>query len=313
MSRCRLSLDHLELLQAVAQTGSLAQSANYLGLTQPALSYRLREAERRLGVELFSKERGKRVTMTPAAQRLLPTAELVLDQLTRAESDVERIARGFQYTVRLALPSRACFLWLPRFLDFLQNNHSELDVVFELQAGPAPLESLARGKVDVAVLPAKPSAEHFESRLLFSDEVMVVLPAGHTLAEASFVAPGAFAECALITDETPAEADVHAMAALQPLGIAPMRYIQAGSPETTAELVGSGFGLGLASRRFGSRWQRDNVVSRSIGAKASKLAWHVAIRRSEADGTPTEHLFERLFYWFERKDAPRDPLRDVGS
>ena len=48
-----LDMPHLELLVAVAESGSLNGAAAELGLTQPALSYRLREAERRLGAPLF--------------------------------------------------------------------------------------------------------------------------------------------------------------------------------------------------------------------------------------------------------------------
>lgn len=43
MHACRLDIDHLALIDALAKTSSLVKSAGYLGITQPALSYRLRE------------------------------------------------------------------------------------------------------------------------------------------------------------------------------------------------------------------------------------------------------------------------------
>ncbi len=41
------------MLQAMARTGNITHAARMLNLTQSALSHQIREAERRLGVDLF--------------------------------------------------------------------------------------------------------------------------------------------------------------------------------------------------------------------------------------------------------------------
>ena len=59
-----MRLRHVELFQAVLQTGSLTAAAELLHISQPAASKILQHAEQQLGFALFSRVRGK----------LLPTA-----------------------------------------------------------------------------------------------------------------------------------------------------------------------------------------------------------------------------------------------
>lgn len=99
-----------------------------LGLTQPALSYRLKAAERRLGLPLFVKAQGHKVQMTVAATWLLPTASMVLREVARAEEDIRRLSVGFHYLLRLGVESRLGFLCLPRFLARLGQEHPALEV-----------------------------------------------------------------------------------------------------------------------------------------------------------------------------------------
>lgn len=95
-----MRLRHIELFQAVLQTGSLTAAAELLHISQPAASKILQHAEQQLGFALFSRVRGK----------LLPTAEArILQQQTERLSaelqDLRRLAgnlrRGEERALRL--------------------------------------------------------------------------------------------------------------------------------------------------------------------------------------------------------------------
>ena len=63
----RLKLQHLRCIEAIAASGSLLKASAALGLTQPALSKALREAESVVGKPLFERHsRGVRLTGTDA-------------------------------------------------------------------------------------------------------------------------------------------------------------------------------------------------------------------------------------------------------
>lgn len=82
-----MRLRHIELFQAILQTGSLTAAAQLLHISQPAASKILKHAEQQLGFALFSRVRGK----------LQPTAEARILQ-----QETERIAADLQSLLRLA-------------------------------------------------------------------------------------------------------------------------------------------------------------------------------------------------------------------
>src|SRR3954462_9479459 len=87
MTRALLELRHLEMLVVLAETGSVTQTSQRLRITQSAVTHRITEAQRRLGVRLVKKV-GRRVLLTPAAQRLQDVAARCLEEVARAEQDI---------------------------------------------------------------------------------------------------------------------------------------------------------------------------------------------------------------------------------
>lgn len=77
----------LEVFEALAATGSVAQAAVVTGLSQPAVSQQLRNLETALATDLI--DHGKRpMRLTPAGQSFLARAETALSQLRLAQSEL---------------------------------------------------------------------------------------------------------------------------------------------------------------------------------------------------------------------------------
>ena len=65
-----IEVRHLQMVMAVAASGSVTQAARDLHLTQSAVSHQLRAIERRLGTRLFHRV-GKRMVVTAAGGRVM--------------------------------------------------------------------------------------------------------------------------------------------------------------------------------------------------------------------------------------------------
>ena len=82
-----VTLRGLEVFEALANTGSVAQAAKLTGLSQPAVSQQLRNLETALAAELVN--HGKRpMTLTAAGRGFLTRTEAVLSQLRLAQSEL---------------------------------------------------------------------------------------------------------------------------------------------------------------------------------------------------------------------------------
>jgi DNA-binding transcriptional LysR family regulator len=82
-----VTLRGLEVFEALAKTGSVAQTAEMTGLSQPAVSQQLRNLEKALGTDLV--DHGRRpMLMTPAGRSFLGRTEAVLSELRLAQSEL---------------------------------------------------------------------------------------------------------------------------------------------------------------------------------------------------------------------------------
>ena len=82
-----VTLRGLEVFEALAATGSVAQAATITGLSQPAVSQQLRNLETALATDLI--DHGKRpMRLTPAGHSFLSRAEAALSQLRLAQSEL---------------------------------------------------------------------------------------------------------------------------------------------------------------------------------------------------------------------------------
>jgi DNA-binding transcriptional LysR family regulator len=82
-----VTLRGLEVFESLAATGSVAQTAEITGLSQPAISQQLRNLEKALGTDLL--DHGRRpMQLTPAGRSFLARTEVVLSELRRAQSEL---------------------------------------------------------------------------------------------------------------------------------------------------------------------------------------------------------------------------------
>lgn len=97
-----LSLDALVVLDAVARCGSFAAAAESLHRVPSAVTYTVRKLERSLGVRLFDRG-GGRARLTPAGALLLEEGRALLRLAGRLAQDVQRVATGWETTLRVAV------------------------------------------------------------------------------------------------------------------------------------------------------------------------------------------------------------------
>ena len=82
-----ISLRGIEVFEALAQTGSVAQAATITGLSQPAVSQQMRNLETAVGAELIDHSR-RPMRLTPAGRLFLRRSEAALSELRLAQSEV---------------------------------------------------------------------------------------------------------------------------------------------------------------------------------------------------------------------------------
>lgn len=116
-----MRLRHIEIFQAIRQTGSISAAAQWLHVSQPAVTKVLQHAELQLGFPLFLRVRGK-LQPTPEALAL----EREVEKVTQSLQGVRRLAKSLRrapgHSVRVgAIPALALSLLPPAVLEWTRD------------------------------------------------------------------------------------------------------------------------------------------------------------------------------------------------
>ncbi|WP_037310574.1 LysR family transcriptional regulator [Ruegeria halocynthiae] len=141
-----LSLRGLEVFEALARTGSVAQAAEITGLSQPSVSQQLRNLENVLGTELV--DHGRRpMRLTQAGRSFLTRTETILAELQMAQSELTVMDLGHLTTLSIGLIDDFDNDLTPRLATLLA-------------------DSLTRSKFKLITLPSLEIFEELESQRL---------------------------------------------------------------------------------------------------------------------------------------------------
>jgi DNA-binding transcriptional LysR family regulator len=184
-----LKIAHLRLCAHLAETGQVGAAAEAMGITQPAASRLLAEAEAIAGTPLHLRT-GRGVALTPAGAALARRAGRVLIEIEDAGRELGEIADGRAGLVRLgAVTGPAMDLVLPVLADAMREL-SGLSVEVVVATSDVLSEGLLSGRLDFALarLP-EGGAGPFRFRPLAVEPVEIVARRGHPLARAGAVDP----------------------------------------------------------------------------------------------------------------------------
>jgi LysR family transcriptional regulator for metE and metH len=289
----QLDIRHLRLLTAIAETGSVTGAGDRLFLTQSALSHQLRDAEDKLGAQLFLRL-GKKMVLTAAGERLLQSAERILTELETAEEQVAALNGGGRGTIRLSTQCYTCYHWLPAILKKFHAKFPKVDVSIDAEATPQPDQWLLRGKLDVAIMNCPPRNRSLRLRPMFDDEIVLVISPEHHLARLHHVQPRDLAE-ETILNYPPKEDSTLINRVLLPAGVSPKRVIEVPLTEAIIEMAAAGTGVG-----FLARWavspdvERGRVITRSVTSRGFRRKWWCVTLKSSSEKPYLEDFVELL-------------------
>lgn len=178
-----ITIKQLRAFIAVSREKNFTRAASQLGLSQSALTIAVRQLEREINLKLFDRST-RSVQLTTHAVAFLPTAERLLEELSRALDDLSAIAaRQKGNVVVAATASFLCSVLAPTVAAFARKFPN---IHIKLVNTP---ENLARRvleeEIDFGIANVWQPVQSLESHLLLEDRFGLVCPAKHKLARAA--------------------------------------------------------------------------------------------------------------------------------
>lgn len=175
-----MELFQLRYFLKVVELGNFTRAAEASSVSQPALSQAIQKLEDELGQPVFERL-GRRVELTDAGQMLLPRATQAVQLVDEARASITDDGESGQIRVS-AIPTIAPYL-LPSVLGEFAPAFPQVQFEVQEEVTDQVVKRLRHGETDAALLALPFDATHLEVMPLLEEELQLVLPAGHELAD----------------------------------------------------------------------------------------------------------------------------------
>ena len=171
----------LQVFHAVARHGSFTRAAEALFMTQPAVTFQIKQLEEQYNTRLFDRGHG-RVTLTPAGDVVMAYAERILGLSDELESRVAELTDELSGVLHLGTSTTIAGYWLPCLLEGFKRRYPL--VVPRVSVGNSHLiegrimdRTLDVGLIEIVT--DQPPLDRFRAG---QDELHLIVAPGHPLA-----------------------------------------------------------------------------------------------------------------------------------
>jgi DNA-binding transcriptional LysR family regulator len=254
-----VELSQLRYFVGVAETRNFTDAALRLHVSQPALSYQIKHLENELGARLFDRT-SRRVALTLDGQVFLPLAREVLskaDEAVRVMEERLGVERG-EVTFG-SIPSVGAYV-VPPILATFQRSFPGIKVHLQEAATGILERSVIDGETDFAIVATPEMPQALEITHLLAEELLLIVPRNHRLAERAAVHMRELANEDLVLLTGSFTLTQQMLDTFHRAGFEPRVSYEVGSLESLKSFVGNELGCALMPKLALQGPQDDSIT-----------------------------------------------------
>lgn len=240
----------LQVFHAVAKHLSFTKAADALFMTQPAVTFQVRQLEEQFNTRLFDRAHG-RISLTPAGVVAFEYAERILTLSVELEARLREMSGQVAGPLLIGASTTIAEFLLPQVLgEFMARYPAVVPRLFVANS-EAVQERVAERGLDLGFIEGDSRLPSLASDVCCEDELQVVCAPSHALARQTAIVPRSLTEHAYISREPGSGTREVVDRFLEQAGLGRdslQVVMEAGSPEALKGLVATGLGFAIMSR-----------------------------------------------------------------
>jgi len=240
----------LQVFHAVAKHLSFTKAGDALFMTQPAVTFQIKQLEEHFNTHLFERGRGQ-ISLTEAGKIVFDYAERILGLSYELDVKLKELTAQIAGPLLIGASMTIAEYLLPQVLGEYSVRYPSI-VPRLLVANSEQVQfQLAEHNLDVGFIEGDSLLPSLVTEFVCEDELLVVCAPMHPLAKQKSVVPSELAQHAYISREPGSGTREVTDHYLQKIGIAPdslQPAMELGSPEAIKGLVATGRGFAIMSR-----------------------------------------------------------------
>lgn len=271
----RLTFRQLQVFQAVYRLRSYSRAAEFIGLTQPAVSAQVRQLEQALDQPLFDYS-GRHLHVTEAGESVARAIERIFDELNHLEMELSEISGNLRGELKISTVSSAQYV-IPWILARFQKAHPNIQVKLQVVNRDKAIQSLTQQHYDLAVLSMVSPQKELNFIPFLANQLVPVLPSHHALAAEKTLTPEQFLAEPLLVRESGSGTRIVVDEYYTQVRITPSRLQELGSLEAIKMALQESMGVAIVPWvAVRNELANGQLVSPSIRGLPLKRSWSLA-------------------------------------
>ncbi|MBL6918562.1 MAG: LysR family transcriptional regulator [Gammaproteobacteria bacterium] len=239
----------LQVFSTVARLLSFTKAAEALHMTQPAVTFQIRQLEDYFNTRLFDRTHN-RISLTTAGHLVKDYSGQIISLYSEMDNEVRKLTGDVLGPLVLGASTTIGEYVIPSILGEYQVKFPDVTVRLHVANTEGVLHMVENNEIDIGIVEGPVNNKNLVSRVCWDDELVIVTPPGHELASAGSVAVDQILEYPFISREegsgTREVISEHLNAAGREIADLNLT-MEFGSPESIKSAVTTGLGISILS------------------------------------------------------------------
>ena len=264
----------LKVFHTVARLLSFTKAAEELHMTQPAVTFQVRQLEEYFNTRLFDRTHNK-VSLTPAGERVAEFAERIFDLYTEMENSVRDLTGEISGALTIGASTTIAEYMLPALLGEFKNQYPDINLRLKVSNSEGIVSMVEHNVIDLGVVESPVTNKNLIVEVCHDDQLVVVAAPDHELVKKGKRGSAEdIARYPFVCREEGSGTREVIMQYLSEAGVTPNDMnisLELGSPEAIKGAVEAGMGITILSRSIiGKELKLDTLAELQLDPPLSR-------------------------------------------
>lgn len=240
----------LQVFYTVAKQLSFTKAAEQLFMTQPAVTFQVKQLEEHFNTRLFERTHGK-IALTPVGRLVLEYAERILALNEELDARVADVSRAMAGPLLLGASTTIAEFILPQILGEFKAQHPEVQARMMVANSETIVNRVADHTIDVGLIESPSFLPSLQNEVCCDDELVAICAPEHALAKHHSVNAQELATIPMVRREPGSGTREFTDNYFRENRVAPddiNLLMELGSPEAMKGVVETGIAVAIVSR-----------------------------------------------------------------
>ncbi len=240
----------LQVFHTVARQLSFTKAAEVLHMTQPAVTFQVRQLEEYFNTRLFDRTHN-RISLTEAGKRVYDYSERIFELYAKMDNAVRELTGEISGVLIIGASTTIAEYMLPQLLGDFKEQYPDVTIRLKVANTDSIVSMVENNVIDLGVVEAPVTNKNLVVEQCKLDRLVLIVPPGHELADEESVSITRLSEYPYICREEGSGTREVMMDRLHIVGMSGSDLnivMELGSPEAIKGAVEAGMGISILSR-----------------------------------------------------------------